>query len=227
MKMNRITPFLWMTARRGCSQVLLLFHLQKVEDTQRLAMSVTFELDGQMFYASTAGPSSSSSRRLFLHQLQGSERGRLLLEQAAQRRPDQPVRLAAGKVRPFLAGRTRNLGEYLGGKDRKGAEAGHGHDGMVNLNVKALKDAYAGSPRRAGEKPRKYALLDTAQHQAVAPLCELSAFHDGDLLSALIAAEWERDERPTVHRGELPLGAARVKEARIPRLFSGAPRLPA
>jgi len=39
------------------------------------------------------------------------------------------------------------LGECLGGKDRKGAErAMQAMMGMVKLNVKALKDAYAGKP---------------------------------------------------------------------------------
>ncbi|MGO9289864.1 MAG: VOC family protein [Polyangia bacterium] len=56
MKMNRITPFLWYddqaedAARFYCS----IFKKSKIHSIS--PMTVTFELDGQMFYALNGGP---------------------------------------------------------------------------------------------------------------------------------------------------------------------------
>jgi len=72
------------------------------------------------------------------------------------------VRTAAGQYGLFLAVVPRTLGEYLGGKDRKGAErAMRAMMGMVNPECEGAERRLCRKPRRAGEKPRNTRFLDT------------------------------------------------------------------
>ena len=56
MKMNRITPFLWYDgqAEEAAKFYCSIFKKSKIHSAS--PMSVTFELDGQMFYALNGGP---------------------------------------------------------------------------------------------------------------------------------------------------------------------------
>jgi predicted 3-demethylubiquinone-9 3-methyltransferase (glyoxalase superfamily) len=146
MKINRITPFLWYDnqAEEAAKFYCSIFKKSKIHSAS--PMSVTFELDGQIFYSLNGGPHYKFTPAIsfFISCKDQKEVDFYWNKLLKGGRPGQCGWLQdkyglSWQVVPEA------LGECLGGKDRAGAErAMQAMMGMVKLNVKGLKDAYAG-----------------------------------------------------------------------------------
>jgi predicted 3-demethylubiquinone-9 3-methyltransferase (glyoxalase superfamily) len=154
MKMKRITPFLWFDdqAEKAASFYCSIFKNSKIYSAS--LMSVTFELDGQMFYALNGGPhfKFNPAVSFFINCKDQKEVdyywNKLLKGGKASRCGWLTDKYGLSwQVVPEI------LGECLGGKDHAGAErAMQAMMGMVKLSVKGLKDAYVGKPAARGKK---------------------------------------------------------------------------
>jgi predicted 3-demethylubiquinone-9 3-methyltransferase (glyoxalase superfamily) len=153
MKINRITPFLWYDgqAEEAAKFYCSIFKKSKIHSAS--PMSVVFELDGQRFYALNGGPHYrfTPAVSFFISCKDQKEVdyywNRLL-------KGGQPSRCGWLQDKYGLSWQVvpEALGECLGGKDRAGAErAMQAMMGMVKLEVKGLKNAYAG--KHAGKRP--------------------------------------------------------------------------
>jgi predicted 3-demethylubiquinone-9 3-methyltransferase (glyoxalase superfamily) len=148
MKINRITPFLWFDDQAADAAKFYCSIFQKAKIHSTSPMSVTFELDGQMFYALNGGPHFKFTPAIsfFINCKDQKEVDYYWNRLLKGGRPSQCGWLQdkfglSWQVVPEA------LGECLGGKDRAGADrAMHAMMGMVKLNVKGLKEAYAGKP---------------------------------------------------------------------------------
>ena len=146
MKINRITPFLWFDnqAEEAAKFYCSIFKKSKILIAS--PMSVTFELDGQMFYALNGGPHFKFTPAIsfFITCMDQKEVDYYWNKLLKGGKPSQCGWLQdkyglSWQVVPEV------LGECLNGKDRAGAErAMQAMMGMVKLNVTALKAAYAG-----------------------------------------------------------------------------------
>jgi predicted 3-demethylubiquinone-9 3-methyltransferase (glyoxalase superfamily) len=146
MKINRVTPFLWFDnqAEEAAKFYCTVFKRSKIHSAS--PMSVTFELDGQRFYALNGGPHFKFTPAIsfFINCKDQKEVDYYWNRLLKGGRPSQCGWLQdkyglSWQVVPEV------LGRCLEGKDREGAKrAMQAMMGMIKLNVKALKDAYAG-----------------------------------------------------------------------------------
>jgi len=67
MKLNRITPFLWYDNQAEAAAKFYCSIFKKSKIHSASPMSVTFELDGQMFYALNGGPEFKFSPAIESH----------------------------------------------------------------------------------------------------------------------------------------------------------------
>ena len=152
MKINRITPFLWYNnqAEEAAKFYCSIFKKAKIHSAS--PMSVTFELDGQMFYALNGGSHYTFTPAISF-----------FITCKDQKEVDYYWNKLLKGGRPSQCGWLQDkyglswqvvpeaLMECLNGKDRAGADrAMQAMMGMVKLSVKGLKDAYNGkaAPRR-------------------------------------------------------------------------------
>ena len=153
----RVTPFLWYD---GQAEEAARFYVSVFGKRSRLTsaspMSVTFELDGQRFYALNGGPTFEFSEALSL-----------MVECRDQKEIDhfwkglgqggEPGRCGWLKDRWGLSWQVvpAALGGLLGGPDREGAQrAMTAMLGMGKLDLAKLQKAYAGPKARSRKSPR-------------------------------------------------------------------------
>jgi predicted 3-demethylubiquinone-9 3-methyltransferase (glyoxalase superfamily) len=147
MTVRRITPFLWYDGQAEEAAKFYCSIFKKSKITESSPMSVTFELDGQTFYALNGGPHYKFTPAVSF-----------FVSCADQKEVDYywDRLLAGGK--PSRCGWLEDkfglswqvipeaLTQCISGPDREGAKrAIQAMLGMVKLNVKELEDAYRGN----------------------------------------------------------------------------------
>jgi len=146
MAVKRITPFLWFdgNALRAAKFYTRIFKKSKIHSAN--PFSVTFELDGQRFHALNGGPQFTFNEAVsFFVSCKDQEEvdyywNRLL-------KGGTPSRCGWLKDQFGLSWQIvpDALGQCLNGKDKAGARRSmEAMMHMVKLDVKKLKDAYAG-----------------------------------------------------------------------------------
>jgi predicted 3-demethylubiquinone-9 3-methyltransferase (glyoxalase superfamily) len=154
MKMHRITPFLWYDdqAEDAAKFYCPIFKKSKIHSIS--PMTVTFELDGQMFYALNGGPhfKFNPAVSFFINCKDQKEVDYYWNKLLKGGHPSQCGWLQdkyglSWQVVPAA------LGECLGGKDRKGRRASHaGHDGDGETECEGTERRLCRQARGAPEK---------------------------------------------------------------------------
>jgi predicted 3-demethylubiquinone-9 3-methyltransferase (glyoxalase superfamily) len=146
MKVKRITPFLWYDGKalEAAKFYCKIFKKSKVLSSS--PMSVTFELDGQLFYALNGGPSFKFNPAVsFFITCKGQKEVDYYWDRLLK--GGQPSRCGWLTDQFGLSWQVvpEALGECLGGKDKIGAQrAMEAMMHMVKLDAKKLKAAYKG-----------------------------------------------------------------------------------
>ena len=117
--MQKITPFLWFDdkAEEAMNFYVSIFKNSKTGKVTRYGgvgpwpkgtvMSVTFQLDGQEFFALNGGPHFHlHASHIVVRDLRDAGGGRRAVGQAFRRRREAALRLAQGQVRPVMADRS-------------------------------------------------------------------------------------------------------------------------
>jgi predicted 3-demethylubiquinone-9 3-methyltransferase (glyoxalase superfamily) len=146
MKIKRITPFLWFDGQAAAAAKFYCAIFDKSKIHSSSPMSVTFELDGQQFYALNGGPHYKFTPAIsFFVSCKDQKEvdyywNRLL-------KGGEPSRCGWLVDKFGLSWQIvpEALGKCLGGKDKAGAtRAMNAMMQMVKLDVKKLTDAYKG-----------------------------------------------------------------------------------
>ena len=146
MAIKRITPFLWYDGKalEAAKFYAKIFKKSKIHSAS--SFSVTFELDGQMFYALNGGPHFKFNEAVSFF-VTCKDQKEVDYYWNALLKGGQPSRCGWLKDKFGLSWQVipQALGECLNGKDKVGAQrAMEAMMHMVKLDVKKLKDAYAG-----------------------------------------------------------------------------------